>query len=92
VLNVVTKKARATTKKKPKFIHGWIAAPESVLGHHAEKKFQGKWCGGEVASFDLDIETSETIWCVRYDDGEAEYYHSTGRTRWAGIGESQIKK
>ena len=77
VLNVMTTRARATTKKSPKFIHGWIAAPASVLGHHAEKKFQGKWYGGKVVSFDLDIETNETIWCVRYDDGETEDYNAS---------------
>ena len=73
---VVNKRARATNTKKSKVIPGWKTAPASVLGHHAEKKIEGKWYGGKVTSFDIDIDTNEIIWCVRYDDGEAEDYNA----------------
>ena len=73
---VVDKRARATNTKKSNFINCWKTAPASVLGHHAEKKFEGKWYGGKVTSFDIDIDTNEIIWSVRYDDGEAEDYNA----------------
>jgi hypothetical protein len=37
-----------------------------------EKKFVGTWHVGTIIGVDMNIDTNDTIWEVRYDDGDTE--------------------
>ena len=70
---LTNKNARITNcKAKTKPFEPWEAAPSSIMGRHVEKKFGAKWFGGIVISSDIDADTNDTIWRVRYDDGDME--------------------
>jgi hypothetical protein len=60
------------TKCKP---HAeWTKSPDSLIGCLVEKQFGHKWYSGEITESDIDIDTSEIMWRVLYDDGdEADY-------------------
>ena len=65
-------RARASVKPQTKFIDRWAEAPDSIIGRSVEKKFGSKWHVGKIVSTELDIDTNETIWHVKYDDSDSE--------------------
>ena len=60
------------TKYKP---HAeWTKSPDLLIGCLVGKQFGHKWYSGEITESDIDIDTSEIMWRVLYDDGdEADY-------------------
>ena len=46
--------------------------PHTATGRLVEKRFGGKHFMGLVIDTDFDVDTNETIWAVRYDDGDVE--------------------
>ena len=65
-------RARTSVKHQTKFIDRWAEAPDSIIGRSVEKKFGSKWHVGKIVSTELDIDTNETIWHVKYDDSDSE--------------------
>ena len=65
-------RARTSVKPQIKFIDRWAEAPDSIIGRSVEKKFGSKWHVGKIVSTELDIDTNETIWHVKYDDSDSE--------------------
>ena len=43
-----------------------------IIGAHVEKKFGCKWYIGRLIGTDIDTETNENLWQVKYDDDEYE--------------------
>jgi hypothetical protein len=46
--------------------------PHTAIRRQVEKRFKGKYFMGVVFDTDFDTDTNETIWAVRYDDGDVE--------------------
>ena len=46
--------------------------PHTSIGRQVEKLFRNKYFMGVVIDTDFDADTNETIWAVRYDDGDVE--------------------
>ena len=46
-----------------------------IIGEYVEKKFGHKWHVGQIIDVDIDENTNETIWEVRFDDGDTEDYN-----------------
>ena len=65
-------RARTSVKPQQKFVDRWAEAPDSIIGRRIEKKFGAKWHGGKVTSTEVDIDTNENLWHVKYDDGDSE--------------------
>ena len=53
----------------------WTRVPRSIIGCHVEKQFCRKWYLGRIISVDTDDITNDTLWSVRYDDGDSEDYN-----------------
>jgi hypothetical protein len=71
-------KSKSHQDKKIKF-YPWLENCASIrAGTSRRKKIRGQvvWGGSYLNSFDIDIDTNEIIWSVRYDDGEAEDYNA----------------
>ena len=65
--------ARISGKTTRKFIETWVQHPTLLIGRQMLKQFTGgKWHRGLVISTNVDEATNETIWQVRYDDGDKE--------------------
>ena len=54
-------------RKRTNFVNA-----DSFIGRKIEKVFGGKWFLGNIESHDIDAQTGERIWFVRYDDGDRE--------------------
>ena len=54
----------------------WAVSPNLALGSIIEKKFRNKFYEGTVVATDIDIDTNEQIWEVRYDDGDHEDFNA----------------
>jgi hypothetical protein len=49
--------------------------PGNMIGRSIEKKFCATWHMGQITSYDLDVATTQTIWRVKYDDGDMGDYN-----------------
>ena len=66
------KSARTNISTNQKYIEPWVKNPPIALGLKVEKKFGQKWHGGSIISYDIDMDTNETLWHIKYDDGDEE--------------------
>ena len=55
--------------------------PEKLIGRQVEKKFKAAWHVGRIISYDVDEATMDTIWHVKYSDGDDEDYNAKEVTR-----------